>query len=350
MRKYTVFFFALLALCFHSCKEKNAVQSTIQISPNMAFMTVGEILQLTAKPSSGVQWSSSDTAVAKVAGGFVEAINDGHVVITASTKDASGTADIYITQEGGEYQGEYELVWAEEFDGTTLNSEYWNIEQGGGGWGNQEKQYYTDRAENIRVKNGCLEIEARKEQYGNNEYTSARINTKKKKDFAYGKFEARIKFPKGGGTWPAFWMLGYGSWPTCGEIDIVEHVGNNPYMASHAVHTRQKNGTKGNNWSSRQNMANMEEEWHVFGVEWLKTYLLGCDALRFYVDDQVGGVVYSSKNSTFEDWPFTQDRPEFIILNLALGGTMGGAINDNAFNNPVIMYVDWVHVYQKVMK
>ena len=349
MRKVIISLCALLAVCVCSCKDVNPAKSTIQVTPNLSFMTVGDIISLSANPPEGVQWSSSDTALAVVTGGVVEAKNDGHAVITAKSKNGEGTADIYITQEGGVYHGEYELVWAEEFDGNELNTEVWNIEQGGGGWGNQEKQYYTNRKENLRVQNGCLEIEARKEEYQGNSYTSARINTKNKKDFAYGKIEARIKFPKGGGTWPAFWMLGYGSWPTCGEIDIVEHVGNSPYMASHAVHTRQKNGTKGNNWSSRQNMENMEEEWHVFGVEWLETYLLGCDALRFYIDDQVGGVVYSSTASTFEDWPFTSDRPEFIILNMAIGGKMGGGVNDAAFNNPVIMYVDWIHVYQKFM-
>ena len=345
MRKLIVCICAGFAFFLCACQQ--TATSVIQVTPNMAFMTVGDILTLTANPSAGVQWSSSDTAVADVSSGFVQAKNDGHVVITAKSKNGEGKADLYITQEGGIYKGEYELVWAEEFDGNTLNTDVWNIEQGGSGWGNQEKQHYTARPENLRVQNGCLEIEARKEEYQGNSYTSARINTKNHKDFAYGKIEARIKFPKGGGTWPAFWMLGYGSWPTCGEIDIVEHVGNNPYMASHAVHTRQKNGTKGNNWSSRQNMENMEEEWHVFGVEWLETYLLGCDALRFYVDDQVGGTVYASAASTFEDWPFTAERPEFIILNMAIGGVMGGSINDAAFASPVIMYVDWIHVYQK---
>lgn len=351
MRTKHLLYLLALSLCFFSCKKEEKVEEKLTVNPPIAFMVVGDVLQLTATPSDGVDWSSSNPDVAMVAGGIVVAseTKDGHAVITATRGSASATVDIYVTQEGGVYLGEYELVWAEEFEGTSLNTDVWNIEQGGGGWGNREAQYYTDRSENIRVQNGCLEIEARKETYQNNNYTSARINTKNKKDFAYGKIEARIKMPKGGGTWPAFWMLGYGSWPTCGEIDIIEHVGNSPYMASHAIHTRQKNGQKGNNWSNKQNIADLEEEWHVFGVEWLQTYLLGCDVLQFYVDDQLGGRAVASKTDTFESWPFTADRPEYIIINLALGGTMGGTINDNAFNNPVIMYVDWVHVYQKKM-
>ena len=90
-------------------------------------------------------------------------------------------------------------------------------------------------------------------------------------------------------------------------------------------------------------------EYHVFGMEWLKTYYLGVDAIKFYVDGVYSGTTYAAQNATFESWPFTADRPEFIILNLALGGNMGGTINNDIFNNPVIMYVDWVRVYQKKM-
>ena len=258
--------------------------------------------------------------MATVSDGIVTAVNDGHAVITAEIDGAKGTAHIYVVQEGGTYQGEYKLIWEDDFAGSALDTTRWNIETGGGGWGNQEKQYYTARPENLRVKNGNLEIELRKEDYYSSAYTSARINTKNKFDVAYGKIEARINFPAGRGTWGAFWMLGYGSWPTCGEIDIVEHVGNNPTYASHATHTREKNGTKGNNWNSGQTVDNLEGEYHVYGVEWLRTYWLGVDAIKFYVDDQYVGSTYASANSTFEDWPFTADRPEYIILNLAIGG------------------------------
>jgi len=317
------------------------------LTPDVAFLEVGKMIVLAPSKQGNAQWTSSDESVATVQDGIVTGINDGHAVITAQIGKAKGTANIYVTQEGGTYQGEYQLIWEDEFTGNTLDTTQWNIETGGGGWGNQEKQYYTNRPENIRVQNGCLEIEARKETYFNNEYTSARINTKNRFDIAYGKIEARINFPKGGGTWGAFWMLGYGSWPTCGEIDIVEHVGNRPTYASHAVHTRVKNGSKGNNWNAGQTVDNLEGEFHVYGVEWLRTYWMGVDAMKFYVDGVYAGSTYASLNSTFEDWPFTADRPEYIILNMAIGGTMGGTINDNMFSSPVIMYVDWVRVHQK---
>lgn len=218
------------------------------------------------------------------------------------------------------------------------------------GWGNQEKQYYTDRSENLRIEDGCLVIEARQEQYENNNYTSARITTKNKKDFVYGKIEARISLPSGRGTWPAFWMLGYGGWPTCGEIDIMEHVGSNPTMISHALHTRKKNGSNGTNWSYRATVENVEGEFHIYGIEWLKDYELQRDAIRFYIDDEVSTIQYEpTAEPDFEQWPFNDAF--YIILNLAIGGTMGGSINTDIFadpeNNPVLMKVDWVRVYQK---
>ena len=322
-------------------------EEVFMITPDTTILEVSKTVTLTPSKQGNVTWTSSDESIATVENGIVTGVNDGHAIITAQIGNAKGKADIYVIQEGGTYQGEYQLIWEEEFDGNALDETRWNIETGGGGWGNQEKQYYTDRSENLRVKNGQLEIEARKETYYNSAYTSARINTKNKFDVAYGKIEARINFPKGRGTWGAFWMLGYGSWPTCGEIDIVEHVGNNPTYASHATHTRAKNGTKGNNWHAGQTVENLEGEYHVYGVEWLRTYWMGVDALKFYVDDEYVGSAYASSTSTFEDWPFTSQRPEFIILNMAIGGTMGGSINEDAFNNPVIMYVDWVRVYQK---
>ena len=340
----------LLALCLAACSkkdDKNEPLSYLSITPNMCILEVGKLTTLTINTSENVVWQSSDPSVATVQDGIITAVAEGHAEITANVGNAVGKADVYVILQGGTYQGEYQLVWSEEFDGNSLNTNMWNIETGGGGWGNNEKQTYTASENNLRVRNGNLEIEARKD--GENYYTSARINTKGKFEVAYAKVEARIKMPGGGGTWPAFWMLGKGSWPTCGEIDIVEHVGNNPKYASHAVHTREKNGSKGNNWHNSQLVENLVGEYHVFGMEWLKTYYLGVDAIKFYVDGVYSGTTYAAQNATFESWPFTADRPEFIILNLALGGNMGGTINNDIFNNPVIMYVDWVRVYQKKM-
>ena len=144
---------------------------------------------------------------------------------------------------------EYELVWSDEFDYTGLpNSEKWSYDVGGSGWGNNELQYYTEnRTENARVENGNLIIEARKESYGGNNYTSARLITKSQGDWLYGKIEVRAKLPGGRGAWPAIWMLptdwAYGGWPSSGEIDIMEYVGYDPGVVHGTVHTESYNHT-----------------------------------------------------------------------------------------------------------
>lgn len=344
-------FIISLAVMLAACG--NEVTEPLRITPNAAFMNVGEIISLQVS-TGNASWSSSDENVAAVSGGLVEAKKDGHAVITAKSGKSTGTADIYVTQIGGTYLGDYELVWQDEFDGDAVDNSNWTIESGGNGWGNQEKQYYTDRKENIRIKDGCLEIEARKEPYGNNEYTSARIKSEGKREFTYGKMEARIKLPAGRGTWPAFWMKGKGSWPKKGEIDIMEHVGSQPTMISHAVHTNNKNGMRGGNWSARYYAEeSVENEWHVYGIEWEHLYTYGRDAIKFFVDGQQTGVVIADKaEEDIDSWPFFE--PEFFIINLAIGGTLGGSVNDDIFNdpvnNPIVMYVDWVRVYQRVMK
>src|SRR5690606_19762741 len=243
----------------------------------------------------------------------------------------------------------YELIWEEEFDGPYIDLTKWNFEIGGAGWGNQEAQYYTDRNDNARIENGCLVIEGRKENYQGNSYTSARLSTKDKVFFTYGKVEARISLPAGQGTGPAFWLMpnksSYGTWPRSGEIDIMEHVGSQPTMISHAIHTQQASG--GRSWSSKGYYENVENNFHTYAVEWIDDYNNGNDALIFYVD----GVQTAVKNqgnyvtSTYVDWPF--DKDFFIILNLALGGTWGGTIDDAIFANPVEMKVDWIRMYQK---
>ena len=336
-----------------SCKGPE-VTETLRITPNAVFMTVGDFQQLQLS-TGNAKWSSSDESIAIVAGGLVEAIKEGHAVITAQSGNAIGKADIYVTQIGGTYLGEYELVWQDDFDGDALDTvNNWTIETCGGGWGNQELQYYTKRPKNIRVKDGCLEIEARKETYNNREFTSARIKSENKREFTYGRMEARIKLPAGRGTWPAFWMKGKGSWPKRGEIDIMEHIGSQPTMISHAVHTTNKNGSRGNNWSARYYADKpVENEWHVFAIEWEQLYTYDRDAIKFFVDGKQTGVVIADKaEQDIDSWPFYD--PEFFIINLAIGGTMGGSVNEDIFNDPVntpvIMYVDWVRVYQKFMR
>ena len=193
------------------------------------------------------------------------------------------------------------------------------------------------------MEDGYLVIEARKEAYQGAEYTSARIMSKGKKEFAYGKLEASISLPSGGGLWPAFWTLGNrGNWPNCGEIDIMEYVGNVPNRILGTLHTlKDRSGSKSSKayWGE-----NIENQFHTYGVEWTCEEINGKDVIRFYVD----GNVYSEQvESVIDDadyWPF--DRPNYFIINMAIGGTLGGAIKD-IWNEPRLMKVDWVRVYQR---
>lgn len=316
---------------------------------------VKKTLQLSvADAKSALVWTSANPAVASVdQNGLVTGVNDGRTTITATCDDGEAQCVVTVVQPGGSYRGEYVLVWSDEFEGTALDTTKWNIEVTGGGGGNGEQQYYTARPENLRVEDGNLVIEAKKENYQGKEYTSGRINTKGKHQFAYCKAEARIWLPSGRGTWPAFWMLGTKSgWPSCGEIDIMEHVGSNPTMVSHAVHTQAKNGLLGNNWHSQLTGVEVEGSWHVYGLEWLEYYQYGRDVLRFYVDDREPTTIMEPTDTRdIEQWPFFNqkdyDNRFYIILNLALGGSMGGSIDNDMFASPILMKVDWVRVYEK---
>ena len=248
----------------------------------------------------------------------------------------------------GQTTSDFELVWSEEFNDTakTVNAANWNFDVGGTGWGNQELQYYTNRTDNARVENGCLILEAKKEVYTSYNltcnYTSGRINTKAKASSLYGKIEARMSLPSGAGTWPAFWMMPevntYGNWPSSGEIDIMEHIGSDPTMISMAVHTKDNNGSKGNNWYKRVYPGNVENQFHTYGIEWEQ------DAIRFYIDSVKQTTLWRNLSGTYTTWPF--DKSFYVILNLAIGGKMGGAVNDAIFDSPVKMAVDFVRIYK----
>lgn len=331
------------ATCHVFVTGKN--NESLQLEPALVELKKGETYQYKCTSAYGnpVVWSSSNPDIISVDNnGLVTALHAGTVLISATDGLETVSSRVYVAHQWGEYQ----LVWEENFDGDALNTAVWTIEKGYG-FGNNESQYYTDRTENLRVEDGQLVIEARKEEYDVKQYTSARIKTQGKKDFLYGKIEARICFPSGGGTWPAFWMLGATRrWPSCGEIDIIEHVGNNPQMLSFAIHTAEKNGTNGKNWSSRVYKDGVENQYHVYGVEWIQEDFEGRDRIIFSYDGEVQTMVLENEEHIDEDyfWPFNQ--PHYIILNLALGGTMGGTINDAIFDNPVKMKVDWVRVYQ----
>lgn len=320
--------------------------ASLRITPPLVSLHVGEQFDFKYGNTFDLElsWSSSDPSVVHVTNtGHVTALKPGVSTITLSTPVESVTATVTVSHNWGEYQ----LVWSDEFDGNALDEGTWSYNTGGNGWGNNEKQYYTTRPENIRVQNGCLEIEARKEQYENNNYTSARIMSKNKKTFTYGKMAARIKFPGGKGTWPAFWMMGNsGGWPNCGEIDIIEHIGSQDTRASFALHTVMKNGMKGNNWANTHFFDNpLSADFHTYGIEWAQEEKEGKDVIRFFVDDVQYAEVWEEQIDNNDYWPF--NKPFFFIINLAIGGNMGGTVDDGIFNQRRIMYVDWVRVWQR---
>ena len=320
--------------------------SSLRISPPVVTLRPGDTLNFSYGNTYDldVTWSSSEPSIATIdQKGHLTAVAPGNAIITLATNIESVTARVAVEHTWGDYK----LVWSDEFDGSALDETVWSYNTGGSGWGNNEKQYYTSRPENIRVKNGMLEIEARKEQYENNEYTSARIMSKSKKTFTYGKMEARIKFPGGKGTWPAFWMMGNtGNWPNCGEIDIIEHIGSQDTRASFALHTVMKNGTKGNNWAKTHFFDYpLSADFHTYGIEWAQEEKEGKDVIRFFVDDVQYAEVWEEQIDNNDYWPF--NKPFFFIINLAIGGNMGGTVDDAIFNQQRIMYVDWVRVWQR---
>ncbi len=234
---------------------------------------------------------------------------------------------------------QWNLVWADEFTNTTINTANWVFETGGGGWGNSELENYTNRPANAIISNGNLLIIAKKESYGGSNYTSARMKTQGLQSWTYGKVEARIKIPLGKGVWPAFWMLGNSiyqaqvGWPKCGEIDIMEHVNNNPKI----------NGTM--HWDNNGHAQyggdvdySPTTAYHVYSVEW------DTSAIKWFLD----GTKYweaniaNNINSTDEF-----HSPFFILLNLAIGGTWPG--NPDATTTfPDTMFVDYVRVYKQI--
>lgn len=337
------------AMCVVYVTEKDG--TLLSLSPQYVEVEKGEEFQYEFSSTYDVplELKSSNEEVAEIdATGKVIAKKAGVSIISLSNGVETKTSVFAVKHVWGDYH----LVWSDEFDGTSIDDSNWNIEVNGAGGGNQEKQYYTDRPENIRVEDGNLILELRKESYQNRDYTSGRMQTRGKRQFKYGRIEARISFPSGGGTWPAFWMLGNGSWPSCGEIDIIEHVGNQPRMLSFALHTKERNGMSGNNWSSRSYFDGVENEYHVYAVEWMEEENCGCDVIKFMYDGEVCATRQEDINRIDDSasWPFNKEH--YIILNLAIGGTMGGKIDDSMFEtgSPVQMKVDWVRVYQREEK
>ena len=237
------------------------------------------------------------------------------------------------------YQG-LNLVWSDEFSGKTIDPLVWNYDIGGSGWGNNELEYYTNSSKNAFVTNGYLVIEARKETYKTNNYTSARLLSKDKKSFTYGRIDFRAKLPKGQGIWPALWMLGSNistkSWPACGEIDIMELLGHEPQKTYGTIHWGAAGGPSthiGGNYLL--NSQTFSDSFHVFSLLW------ETNKLSFLIDNIP--FFSADKSQVNGDYPF--DKPFFFIMNVAVGGNWPGN-PDTTTIFPQRMIVDYVRVFQ----
>jgi beta-glucanase (GH16 family) len=248
-------------------------------------------------------------------------------------------------------QNSWQLVWADEFDYTGLpDPSKWGYDVGGHGWGNKELQNYTDRRkENARVENGVLIIEARRDGNDSNPYTSARLVSKGKGDWTYGRFEVRAKLPSGRGTWPAIWMLptrqnyGAGYWPDNGEIDIMEHVGFDPDVIHASAHTKAYHHSINTQKTAKTKVESARSGFNVYAVEWTP------EEIRWYINDRqyfkFANERLSNRGADYKQWPF--DKPFHLLLNLAVGGMWGGqqGVDDSIW--PQRMEVDYVRVYQQ---
>ena len=254
------------------------------------------------------------------------------------------------------------LLWSDEFNGkkgSLPSSKTWAREIGGGGWGNSERQYYTDKAANASMDGaGRLVITANRisNEYGEQvgvvpgtedilnrcsecQFTSARMKTARKISFMYGRVEARIKMPQGVGTWPAFWMLGGDSidgvpWPECGEIDIMEFRGDIPDRSTSAIHgpTTPKGSGLG---AAFMNYDSLSNDFHTYAIEWKK------NSFSFFVDGRVTGT-FSSADTGTRGWVYNQEF--FLILNLAMGGTYAGEYIDPTLNQAQVSF-DYIRFY-----
>jgi beta-glucanase (GH16 family) len=346
IKNLSVLFLLLSSFTASSCKkdgtDKNTGTAPTNLVVNAVVSTDGSgKVSFTSTAANAVtyDYEFGNGAIATVPTGAteyrytLEGTNTFTVKVTAKSSTgltAVKTINVTVTVTAGNPV----LVWSDEFDTDGLpNAAKWGYDLGAGGWGNDEKEYYTSRAENAVVINGVLKITAKKEDYSGSAYTSARLLTKDKFAFKYGKVEVRAKLPVGVGTWPAIWMLGSDigttGWPGCGEIDIMEHLGRDLNKIYGTLHYPGRSG--GNADGATKMITNATTEFHIYTLEW------NASLIKISVD---GEQVHSVANSNAI--PFNHDF--FLILNVAMGGNFGGAI-DPAFTG-ASMEVDYVRVYQ----
>lgn len=259
-------------------------------------------------------------------------------------KSGSARSEVTVNQEGNVVDNSincpidgYALVWNDEFEGDDVNGD-WTFESKGPGWVNNELQTYVVRdPKSCSVSNGSLKITAYKD---GDKVKSTRMYACANTGWQYGYMEARIKLPKGSGTWPAFWMMPtvFTSWPACGEIDIMEEVGNHANYVSSSLHATGHYHANGTQVTKEILCQGAEDDFHIYAMEWTKDYI------QFYVDGNKT-LYYENDGKGERNWPY--DKPFYVILNLAWGGDWGGAWGVNPAHLPTTMEVDYVRVFQR---
>jgi len=249
--------------------------------------------------------------------------------------------DLNLVQLGTSPYGNMNIVWTDEFDGTAIKTNIWTYDLGAGGWGNNEFEYYTSRTNNAYVANGLLHIVARQESIGGSSYSSARMKSEGLFSCKYGRIEWRAKMPQGVGCWPALWLLGTNisslGWPGCGEIDVAENNGNNPWFVQGSLHSG-SDSTGIYNFIDGSSITNF----HTYTLDWMT------NAFLFYID----GHLYQTQtawSSSVAGYPYPFNQPFFLLMNFAIGGNYVGNPSTGSINSgttfPVEMIVDYVRIY-----
>lgn len=304
-----------------------------------------------AKNTTDSSMDSNGTATVTIAANDLYTERDGTIVIKSGTTRVyipvkqTGKLEAYVDPTISVPDG-YRLVWQDEFTDNTLvmpNESLWWYEVWGPGYVNNELQRYVKGKQGdaivAEVSEGTLKIHARKV---GDEVISARINTIE--SWKYGYFEARLKLPIGKGTWPAFWMMPKqtGIWPDCGEIDIMEEVGYNPDYVSSSIHTKSYYHTIGTQKTKEMFVSTAQTEFHVYALEWTEDYI------RTYIDGKEFFYFANDKSGSNDTWPF--NAAFYLKLNLAWGGDWGGAQGVDESVLPATYEIDYVRVFQKVIK
>ena len=365
MKNSFLFVFIIFLLTFACSSESSSDSDTDSnisdpIIPSNLVLDINIIGQTDSAPNgdgSGLITCSANASDAvnyefRFGGGVTEQSTNGQVDYNF-TEEGTNSYSVYVYaySSTGHYTSTFQTfnlyvegegstaTWSEEFNyNGVVDSDTWTHEIGNGdwGWGNGEYQYYTSSLNNSIVEDGVLKISAKKEDVAGYEYTSARIVSRDKFEFQYGRVDIRAKLPTGAGTWPALWLLGSNhyeiGWPECGEIDIMEHWGHNPTVIAGSIHTPMSHG---DTWTKGTiNISDYHEEFHIYSIDWNE------NRIQFLVDDELY-YTYAPSPKDSENWPFDQEM--FFILNVAMGGHWFDV--DPQFNEST-MEVDYIRIYQ----